>query len=154
MLDRDKLKQYGKPKSGKWLGITIHNTGNELSAKEMFDYLNTENKSSQGCHYFVDEKEAVKVMPLNWITWHTGKADDYGNLNTIAIEICRSQCDDETYLKAQERAVELVKDLLDQYGLGIESVFFHNEFNERAYCPHRIYERYRTKRNWIKEVFK
>lgn len=129
-------------------GITIHNTGNKLSAKEIYDYIETSG-TNHGCHYLVDEKETIQVLPLDYCTYHTGKGLDFGNTNTIAIEICRSQSDIETYLKAQKRAIELIKDLMSKYGLTNDQVFFHNSFNERTYCPHRILDIYKSRKEFI-----
>lgn len=131
-------------------GITIHNTGNNKSAKELKEWFNTTD-TNQGCHYLVDDEEIIQIMPLDWCVYHTGKGLDFGNLHTIAIEICKSQSDLDTYLKAQEKALFLVKKLMDKYELTSDKVYFHNSFNERAYCPHRILSLYGSRKEFVRK---
>ena len=127
-------------------GITIHNTGNTASARENYDWIE-QTRMSTGTHYFVDEKETIEVLPLDWCCYHTGKGDDWACQHTIAIEICRSQNDAETYAAAEKRAVALIKKLMKQFKLTSDDIYFHNDFNRRAYCPHRIL-REMTKAEW------
>lgn len=151
MLSRDKWYQYGEPRTEKIKGIVFHNTGNDLSAKEHEELMET---SSQhfGAHFFVDENEIVQVMPLDWFVWHTGKGYDMGNTRTIAIEICKSMADKETYMKSQENAVKLAKKLMEEYGLKIKDIYFHSTF-DNVYCPHRILDIYGSLDDFKKGVF-
>lgn len=151
MLDKEKWVQYGQPRTESIKGITIHNTGNTMSAKEHEDLMATSTQHF-ATHYFVDENEVRQVMPLDWCVWHTGKGLDMGNTRTIAIEICRSMCDDDTYFKAQERAIKLIKELFEKYSLTKNDVYFHSNF-DTFYCPHRILDVYKTRNKFIKEVF-
>lgn len=152
MLKQSKWSQYGK-EGLDVKGITIHNTNSPLSAKELFSYLENECELPTGCHYLVDESEVIEVMPLNWCTYHTGKGEDVGFRKTIAIEICNSQDDEKTYMKAQDKAIKLIAELMRRYDLNIEDIYFHIDFNNQYYCPHRILQIYKTKENFIKEVF-
>lgn len=147
-----RLNQYGY-EGLEIKGITIHNTGREESAKDLFDIIENKDNSSSGCHFLIDEKDIIEVMPLSWCAFHTGKAKDYGNNNTIAIEICRSQANDELYLKAQKNAIKKIKSLMKEYSLTIDNIYFHKDFNQRTYCPHKILDIYKNKENFIKEVF-
>ena len=152
MLDKNKWSQYGKdglePKC-----ITIHNSGNyDMSAMDIFNYLNNECKTSQGCHYLVDDKEIVEVLPIYWKTYHTGKSKDYAFNNSIAIEIC-SNLDNETYLKGQEKAIELIKELMNKYNIPLEEIYFHIDFNSTTYCPCNILDLYKTKQNFLAKFF-
>lgn len=150
MISQSKWRQFGQP-GLKPKGITIHNTGNELSALDNFMAMEY-GKGDYACHFFVDENEVLEAMPLTWCAWHTGKGYDMGNMNTIAIEICRSRCPEELYKKAESKAVELVKLLMEAYQLTDKDIYFHNDFNPRTYCPHRILQTYKTKSEWIKGV--
>lgn len=152
MLNKDRWLQFGQPNEGPVFGITLHNTGNELSAKQLEEHMEvcTDHLAT---HFFVDDEEVRQVMPLDWSVWHTGKGYDLGNLSTIAIEICKSTCDEETYLKAQARAIELAKSLLEKFGLSKNDIFFHKEFCN-VYCPHRILDIYKTKKEFIRREFK
>lgn len=151
MLDKEKWAQYGQPRTESIKGITIHNTGNELSAEELETAMAV-SEQHFATHYFVDEKEVRQVMPLEWCVWHTGKGLDMGNTRTIAVEICRSRSDDETYLKAQNNAVILIKHLLKEYNLSKNDIYFHSNF-DNFYCPHKILDIYKTREKFIKEVF-
>ncbi|MFV0551765.1 MAG: N-acetylmuramoyl-L-alanine amidase family protein [Anaerorhabdus sp.] len=130
-------------------GITIHNTGTKDTAYELYKKIR-KSSMSNGAHFLVDKDQVIQLLPLNHSSWHTGKGYDFGNLFTIAIEICQSQSDD--YFEAQKRAATLIKQLLKSYGLTTADIYFHNDFNERTYCPHRILDIYKTKEEFIKEV--
>lgn len=146
----ENMAQFGE-KGIEIKGITIHNTGNDLSAKENYEWM-AKTSTSQGTHYLVDESETIQCMPLDWHVWHTGKGRDFGSMNTLAIEICRSQSNLETYLKAQKRAFSLISQLMVWFNLSLNDLYFHNDFNNRTYCPHRILDLYGSKKNFIKEV--
>ena len=142
------MEQFGE-KGIEIKGITIHNTGNDLSAKENYEWM-AKTSTSQGTHYLVDESETIQCMPLDWHVWHTGKARDFGNMHTIAIEIC-SMRTIKDYYKAQERAFSLIKELLEKYDLTFDDVYFHNDFDPKKYCPNRILDIYKNKSNFRKE---
>lgn len=132
-------------------GICIHNTGNSKSAEENYEYM-SRTKLGLGVHYFVDEDEIIQAMPLDWHVWHTGKGRDWGNMHCISIEICRSQSSLNIYKRAQDRAFSLVFMLLNWFSLEVKDIYFHNDFNQRTYCPHRILDLYGSKKNFLKEV--
>lgn len=113
--------------------------------------MQDECKTSQGCHYLVDANEVRQVMPLSYSVWHTGNAYDFGNLNTIAIEIC-SHHDKSIYLQAEQRAVALVKELMERYHLSSSDIFFHNDFTG-VNCPANILQEYGCKKNFINHYF-
>lgn len=133
-------------------GITIHNTNNSLSARENFDMLYHEHQEKL-CHYLIDECSVVRSWPESKEASHTGKGYDFGNQYTLAIEICRSTCDLELYLKAQDNAVKFIKQLMEKYGLSTEDLYFHRDFDTSVGCPHRILELYRTKGEFINGCF-
>lgn len=133
-------------------GITIHNTGNDMSAKDNYDLLVKEKKTNL-CHYLIDEKEVINVFPEDQEASHTGKGYDFGNRFTLAIEICRSQSDEDLYMKAQKRAIGFIKKLMKKYGFTNVDLYFHNDFNQQAYCPHRILEIYENKEEFINGCF-
>lgn len=152
MIDKKKWPQFGKngliPNC-----ITIHNTGNyDLSAREIFDYLNNDCKTSQGCHFLIDHKEVIEVLPLDWRTYHTGKGEDYAFNNSIAIEIC-SNLDNSLYLKGQDNAVALIKELMSSYNIPLSEIYFHIDFNSTTYCPCNILDLYKNKQNFLRKFF-
>lgn len=134
-------------------GITIHNTGNELSARENYRMLKKAGNLNL-CHFLVDEKEVVKTHSIKKPAFHTGKGFDLGNMNTIAIEICRSYDDLCVYMQAEMKAVELIKELMAKYSITKDNIYFHRDFDDRAYCPHRLLDIYKTKKNFINTYFK
>ena len=154
MLDKNKWLQYGYERPEADIkGITFHETGNvEWNAEDLFNYLNTECKTSQGCHYVCDSEQIVQCMPDNWAVYHTGKGYDWGNRYTIAIEIC-SSLSDEKYQAAQDRAIALAKELMERYQITDDCIFFHNTFDERIYCPKTILDRYQNVKSFIMGEF-
>lgn len=149
MIKENKYNQYGvlglSPK-----GIIIHNTSSNLSAKELLKWLETDNIGSNACHFLVDDLGVVKVMPVEYKLWTTGKGNDWAFENCIAIEIC-SNLNEEKYLQAEKRAIALIKKLMKEYNLTTDDIYFHRDFNLRTYCPADILDRYGTKSNFIKE---
>lgn len=133
-------------------GITIHNTGDSLSAKAKYEQLSTIKKPNL-CHYLVDEKDVINTWPETEQASHTGKGYDLGNMNTIAIEICRSTSAENIYFKAQKNAVNLINKLLAKYNLGLNDIYFHVDFNPNYRCPHRILDIYTTKEQFINKLF-
>lgn len=128
-------------------GITIHNSNSDLSAKETLEKLE-KTRQLNIAHYLVDDIDCLNIYPTDKMASHTGKGYDFGNRYTIAIEICKSRCDLETYLKAEANAMKLVKKLLKKYKLNENDIYFHSDFNTTK-CPHRIFEIYETKRRFI-----
>ena len=131
-------------------GITIHNTNNELSAKDLYNRL-INSRTNASCHFLVDENEVIELVPLTMPAMHTGKGYDFGNMNTIAIEICRSQYSKSVYLKAQERACKLIAFLMHEFKLTEKDIYYHSDFNNRVNCPHKIRELYLSKDEFIRK---
>ena len=102
---------------------------------------------SYSAHFFVDSCGAVQALPIDVQAFHTGKAYDQGNRNTIAIEIC-SRGSDEEFITAVENTVLLISMLRNK--LGSLPVYFHNDFDRYMYCPHRILDMYKSKKNFIR----
>ena len=149
MIPKDKWAQYGR--EGMVVqGITLHNTNNDYSARENAEFM-MNSTSEAGCHFFIDEKETIQMMPEDWSVWHTGMGYDFGNLSTIAIEICRSTCSEELYKQAQTRAIRKIKNLMKKYELTTDNVYFHRSFNQKTYCPARILQIYGTRAKFIEE---
>lgn len=149
MIKESKFPQYGFPRNEEDIqGITIHETGTVKTAQEWHDWLDNENKGSNGCHYLVDDIQTIQVMPDNWAVYHTGKGKDWGNKFTIAIEIC-SSLSDEKYLKAEDRAISLIYSLQKKYHIPMDMIFFHRDFNQKTYCPKTILNNYGTSKNFV-----
>lgn len=132
-------------------GITIHNTNNDLGAKDNLALMRElqNNGVFVSVHYFVDAEEIILATPLDQITYHTGKGYDLGNTNTISIEVCSKGLDDE-YKQAEENALFLIRQLMGKFKLSADDIYFHQDFDMGFYCPHRILDKY-TKEEWIEK---
>ncbi len=122
--------------------VTVHNTAEPLSARQERDRVSSRRDGkSVSFHFAVDENEAVQLLPLNVHAWHAGDGSrGEGNLTSIAIEICRSQCygdSEEQYRRAEKNAAILAAWLLDLYGLPDSALKKHQDWSGK-FCPHRI----------------
>ena len=150
MLPENKWLQYGLPREESDITcIVIHNTGNtELSARQLFEYLATENKTSQGVSYLIDNEEVIQVVPDTWSVYNTGKGKDYAFRHGLALEIC-DNLNDDLYQQGQDRAIVLIKELMARYNIGYDMVFFHYDFNSSVHCPNTIMNRYGSSKNFV-----
>lgn len=116
--------------------IVVHNTANDASAKNEIAYM-IRNNNSTSYHYAVDDVEVIQAIPENRNAWHAGDGTrGKGNRSGIAIEICYSKSGGSKFNKAEDNAVELIVDILDRYGWGIDKVTKHQDYSGK-YCPHR-----------------
>lgn len=149
MLPDEKLKQYGFARTEEDVKcIILHNTSSSLSAEELYQYLSENKETTQGCHYLVDHNEVIQVMPHNWGCYNCGQAKDYSAKYGIAIEIC-SNIEDDLYLAGQDKAIELIKQLMKNYSIAKSEIYFHNDFNKKSYCPSDIIRIYGTKKKFL-----
>lgn len=118
------------------IGICIHNTYNDASAKNEISYMKS-NSSSTSFHIAVDAIESIQAIPFNRNAWHAGDGGSgNGNRKYISIEICYSKSGGDKFNKAEQRASKEVASLLKSYGWGIDKVKKHQDFSGK-YCPHR-----------------
>lgn len=119
--------------------ITIHNTANDASADNEYNYMTKVNgKSTTGFHIVVDDKKAIYAIPLERNSWNAGDGiNGPGNRKSISIEICYSKSGGERYRKAEENCIQLVVTLFKQYGMDISKLRKHQDWSGK-YCPHRI----------------
>lgn len=116
--------------------IVVHNTYNDASAQNEIAYM-IRNNNKTSFHYAVDDKEVVQGIPENRNSWNAGDGGKgKGNREGIAIEICYSKSGGDRFVKAEQNAVELIVDILNRYGWGIEKVTKHQDYSGK-YCPHR-----------------
>ena len=119
------------------IGITVHNTANDASARNEINYM-ISNDNEVSFHYAVDDKEAVQGLPLNRNGWHAGDSNGPGNRKTIGIEICYSKSGGDRFTKAEENAAELIAMLLQEYGWDTSVVKRHGDYDPSGKdCPHR-----------------
>jgi N-acetyl-anhydromuramyl-L-alanine amidase AmpD len=118
------------------VGLCVHNTANDASAKNEISYMVT-NANQTSFHFAVDDVEVWQGLPLDRNGWHAGDgASGAGNTKHIGIEICYSKSGGDRFNKAEDRAVDLIVYLLKDRKWGIEQVKKHQDFSGK-YCPHR-----------------
>jgi N-acetyl-anhydromuramyl-L-alanine amidase AmpD len=118
------------------VGICVHNTANDASAKGEISYM-VGNSLQTSFHLAVDDIEVWQGLPLDRNGWHAGDgASGEGNRKYIGIEICYSKTGGSRFTKAEQNAAELIAQLLKERNWGIERVKKHQDFSGK-YCPHR-----------------
>lgn len=103
-------------------GVTIHETGNTTkgaNAKSHRNYYHSLANSNSGgyigYHYFVDDKEAYLMHPLNEIAWTNGDGNGDGNMKTVSVEICVNS--DGNFTKARANGAYVAATILKKYGI-------------------------------------
>lgn len=149
-LIREDLIPINKRRTGKELKpttLTIHSTGNlKSTAQNERDYLASKsNDNYAGFHVVVDEKEAIKAIPFNEITYHSGTTK--GNTTSLSLEICESGNRDKTL----QRAIEVTAYILKQKGWGVDKLRQHHDWNGKN-CPRIL--RDTGKWDWFKSEVK
>src|SRR5262245_46909111 len=118
--------------------ITIHNTDNpdhgaDAEAHSSFVrktgfYLLNGSKHWVSWHFTVDDKVAIKHLPLNELAYHAGS----GNAVSIAIEICMNNGIDQVV--ANLRAALLTAGLLKDLNITIDNIVPHKKWTGKN-CP-------------------
>lgn len=136
MLVDKSMYKYKCPYAMTPIGICVHNTANDASARNEVSYMRR-NKSKVSFHDAVDDVEVVHGVPHNRNAWHAGDGGSgTGNRHYIGIEICYSKSGGEKFKQAEINAAKYIAKLLKQRGWGIERVKRHYDFSKK-YCPHR-----------------
>lgn len=148
MLSPEKWKQYGFEREGNVQGITIHSTSSQLTAKQVYDYLENISKDERGCHFIVDDTDVLEVIPESWSCYHTGMGLDFGNKFTLAIELC-SNIDNQKFNQGLDNMIALIESLMSKYNLKRSDIYFHCDWNKKVYCPSDIIRIYGTKKNFL-----
>lgn len=118
------------------IGISIHNTYNNASAKNEISYMKS-NNNQVSFHIAVDDTEAIQGLPLNRNSWACGDGSNgQGNRKHISLEICYSKDGGAKFEKAEILASKVVAELLNKYGWDISKVKAHRDFSSKN-CPHR-----------------
>ena len=122
--------------------IVIHDTGNQKNgagAKNHYIWLQTHEDTNQSAHIFVDDHEAIQVIPFDTPAWHTGKlytehpvVSDCTNFNSIGIEFCINQ--DGDLVKTLSNLVIVTKQVMQQTNIPLERVITHQMSSGKA-CP-------------------
>lgn len=148
MIINEKLIRYNfvKGRGGnkvEW--IVVHDTANTragANAEAHYKYFNGGNRSASA-HYFVDDKQVLRIVKDGDTAWHCGDNQKYlngggtlkgtvKNSNSIGIEICINS--DGDYNKTVARTQELVIHLLKTYSLPLDRVIRHHDVSGKL-CP-------------------
>ena len=154
MIDSKKFNQYGfKRDLSDVKGICIHNTTNYLDDVEKYIAdLNAGKRDLVACHYVVNQNGVSDVLPIDYGVYHTGKLLGYGDRYTICVLIC-SNLNNDLYLQGQDKAIELIKELMGTYNITKDELYFHIDFNSKFYCPANILNLYGNKKNFLDKFF-
>ena len=118
------------------IGICVHNTANDASAKSEVNYM-IGNNNQVSYHVAIDDQYAVECIPFNRNAWHAGDGGSgQGNRKYISIEICYSRSGGSKFDQAEKNAARYIAMLLKEYGWDISYVKKHQDFSGK-YCPHR-----------------
>lgn len=116
--------------------ITVHNTYNDATAENEVNYM-ISNNNEVSFHVAVDDKKAIQGIPWERNAWACGDGNGSGNRESISVEICYSKSGGDRYYKAEENAVDVVRQLMSMYNIPIENVRTHQSWSGK-YCPHRM----------------
>ncbi|MGF2619145.1 N-acetylmuramoyl-L-alanine amidase C-terminal domain-containing protein [Bacillus cereus] len=116
--------------------ITVHNTYNDAPAENEVNYM-INNTNEVSFHVAVDDKQAIQGIPWERNAWACGDGNGSGNRESISVEICYSKSGGDRYYKAEDNAVDVVRQLMSMYNIPIENVRTHQSWSGK-YCPHRM----------------
>lgn len=125
--------------------IVIHYTSNKGdTANNNAVYFSRQKLNPPAsAHYFVDENEIWQSVHDADIAWHCGaktyKHKSCRNANSLGIEICMNDKDDNIRLKSIENAIKLTKMLMQKYNIGIDNVIRHYDVTGKD-CPRPMVE--------------
>lgn len=125
--------------------IVLHYTANNGdTAQNNADYFAGANRRASA-HYFVDENEVVQSVRDTDAAWHCGGPLESShhplhnicmNRNSLGVEMCSDKVNGKYVITAQtvDRTVELVRWLMDKYGIDVDHVVRHYDVTGKD-CP-------------------
>ncbi|MBQ7793849.1 MAG: N-acetylmuramoyl-L-alanine amidase [Clostridia bacterium] len=123
--------------------IVVHYTANKGDTAEGNAKYFANNAVKASAHYFVDENEVVQSIKDECTAYSVGGnkytntkgGSFYGkctNTNSISVELCDSY--NAVPEKTAERAAELIRSLMDKYGITADRVIRHYDVTGKL-CP-------------------
>ena len=154
----EKLVKYNfsKRTEGKIKYIVIHDTGNKRSgadAEAHFNFFNGGDRQSSA-HYFVDDKQILRVIKDIDRSWAVGDGRDkydITNENSLNIEMCINS--DGDFNKTYLNTLKLTKHLMEKYNIPLKNVVRHYDAS-RKICPNIFKENNWEKWNKFKDDLK
>lgn len=139
MKINEKLVKYNfsSRKGEKIKYITVHDTGNPDRGADAEAHFKLHDRADRGAsaHYFVDDKQILRIIRDDDKSWHCGDGKGkYGitNENSIGIEMCINS--DGNFDKTYKNTLDLVKHLMGKYNVPIHKVVRHYDAS-RKICP-------------------
>lgn len=136
-----KESNYKKGRTSAIKFLVIHYTGNNGDTAENNCKYFASNDVSASAHYFVDENGICQSVRDTDTAWHCGTKGTYyhktcRNANSIGIELCSRKNSAGYYFLEEtvERAVGLVRELMEKYNIPIENVVRHYDVSHKI-CP-------------------
>lgn len=120
--------------------LVVHFTSNfGDTAQNNAEYFSRETlKRKASAHYFVDENEIWSSVPEDFVAYHVGatkyKHPTCRNANSIGVEICMNAKDNSIRMASIDRAVLLVRGLMEKYNIPISRVLRHYDVTGKD-CP-------------------
>lgn len=132
---------YTAKRTGAIRYLVVHYTGAPGTARNNGAYFASRGDIGASAHYFVDAQDIVQSVLDGDRAWHCGAASyrhpECRNDNSIGVELCCYQdaagqwgFDPATV----DNAVQLVRSLMAQYGIGIDHVVRHYDVTGKV-CP-------------------
>ena len=117
--------------------IVIHDTGNRdrgANALANRNYFANHPNAQASAHYVVDKNNIIQCLEDTWRGWHCGDRynPNYGNWNTIGIEICVNS--DGDFNESLKNALDLTKYLMGKHNIPAENVIRHYDVTGKI-CP-------------------
>ena len=112
--------------------ITIHEMNTWQDAEACAKYA-ARSLDPSAAHIYVDECQAIQIIPLDRCAQACGDRDGSGNRESISIEICRSEAPGNLYYQAMANTIVLVK----QLQIAPDHVVRHYDWTG-ANCPKRM----------------
>lgn len=135
----EKLVRYNfsSRKGEKVKYIVIHDTGNPNKGSNAEAHFKLHDRTDRGAsaHYFVDDKQILRIIRDEDKSWHCGDGKGkYGitNENSIGIEMCINI--DGDFNITYKNTVDLVKHLMNKYDIPIDRVVRHYDASRKS-CP-------------------
>ncbi|AID45417.1 N-acetylmuramoyl-L-alanine amidase [Candidatus Arthromitus sp. SFB-mouse-NL] len=135
----EKLVKYNfsSRKGEKIKYITVHDTGNPDRGADAEAHFKLHDRADRGAsaHYFVDDKQILRIIRDDDKSWHCGDGKGkYGitNENSIGIEMCINS--DGDFNKTYQNTLDLVKYLMNKYNISIDKVVRHYDASRKS-CP-------------------
>lgn len=127
----------GIKQKAKW--VNVHETGNtrvgadaKMHAQWQHDGCPGVPDTQIGVHFYVDDKQAYQMLPLDEVSWNAGCGNCEGNYAAISFEICVNA--DADRAKARANASKLIANVMKQLGLNDTSIKFHQDWSGK-WCP-------------------